>query len=95
MIEEKTTVGMHKLVAEQRQKLNLSGVVDVISFDPKEILLETTQGMLTIKGGDLHVNHLSVERGDVFVEGRIDGLLYSDVISAKAAGSSLLERLFK
>lgn len=94
-MDEKQTVGNHKLIMNHRHSINLTGVLDVISFDLKEILLETSDGMLTIKGNDLHMNHLSVEKGEVNVEGRVDILQYSDVISAKAAGENLLERLFK
>jgi sporulation protein YabP len=94
-MDDKHIAGNHKLTLQHRNGLSLTGVLDVISFDLKEILLETTDGMLTIKGNDLHMNHLSVEKGEVNVEGRVDGLHYSDVVSAKAAGQNLLERLFK
>ena len=67
----------------------------MISFDLKEILLETEQGMLTIKGSDLHINRLSVEKGDVEIEGKLDAFLYSDMSHAKGSGESLLGRLFK
>ena len=50
--------------------------------------METSEGMLTIKGNDLHINRLSVEKGDLEVEGRVDALLYSEVVSAKAMGES-------
>lgn len=91
----KQTAGNHKLTMQNRRSLSLTGVLDVISFDLKEILLETGDGMLTIKGNDLHMNHLSVERGEVNVEGRVDTLHYSEVMSAKAAGEHLWDRLFK
>ena len=94
-MEEKPMAGSHKLLLDRRSRLELSGVLDVISFDLKEILLETADGMLTIKGNDLHMNHLSVDKGEVNVEGRVDVLQYADVVSAKAAGEHLLERLFK
>ena len=64
-MEEKILTSNHKLLASNRSTASLSGVLDVISFDLKEILLETEQGMLTIKGSDLHINRLSVEKGDV------------------------------
>ena len=48
--------------------------------------------MLTIKGNDLHINRLSVEKGDLEVEGRVDALLYSEVVSAKAMGESFSGR---
>lgn len=85
----------HKLLMANRKGISLTGILDVISFDLREILLETSEGMLTIKGNDLHINRLSVEKGDLEVEGRVDALLYSEVVSAKAMGESFLGRMFK
>jgi sporulation protein YabP len=73
----------------------VSGVCDVLSFDLSEILLETDQGMLMIKGSDLHVNRLTLEKGEVDIEGKIDSLTYSDVNGYGGKGESLLGRLFK
>ena len=73
----------------------LNGVVDVLSFDVGEILLETELGMLMIKGNDLHVNRLTLEKGEIDIEGKIDSLTYSDVKSASKQNESLLGRLFK
>lgn len=94
-MEEKQVLSSHKLVMQNRQSMSVTGVLDVIAFDLKEILLETSQGMLTIKGNDLHINRLSVEKGDLDVEGKVDALLYSDVTSPKMAGENLLHRFFK
>ena len=94
-MEEKILANNHKLLASNRSMASLSGVLDVISFDLKEILLETEQGMLTIRGNDLHINRLSVEKGDVEIEGRLDAFLYSDTSHSKGSGESLLGRLFK
>ena len=62
-MDEKKTVMAHRVLMNNRQTGNFSGVLDVLSFDVSEILLETEQGMLLIKGTDLHVNRLSLEKG--------------------------------
>jgi len=85
----------HRLSVTNRGLLTATGVSDVISFDVKEVLLETTRGMLTIKGKDLHVKRLTLEKGEVDLEGTIDGLTYSEVHSAVKSGESLLARMFK
>ena len=85
----------HKVLLANRENGAFSGVVDVRSFDVSEILLETELGMLLIKGHDLHVNRLSLEKGEIDIEGRIDSLAYSDVKSAGKHAESLLGRLFK
>lgn len=95
MVEEKVMVKPHKVLMSNRKTASFSGVLDVISFDLKEILLETEEGMLTIRGNDLHVNRLSVEKGEVEIEGRIDGLQYSELVHHKNQGESLMGRLFK
>ena len=50
----------HKLVLNNRTARLVSGVKDVLSFDLNEVLLETEQGMLMVKGTDLHVNPMSL-----------------------------------
>lgn len=87
--------GVHKLTLENRGALVVGGVVDVISFDLNEILLETDAGMLTIKGQDLHVNRLTLEKGEVDVSGTIDSLLYSEVSGYGQKAQSFFGRLFQ
>ena len=95
-MDEKSNAGKsHKVLLVNRKTGAFSGVVDVLSFDVSEILLETELGMLLIKGHDLHVNRLSLEKGEIDVEGRIDALTYSDVKTAGKQTGTLLGRLFK
>lgn len=90
-----STAKSHKVLLANRNTGAFGGVVDVLSFDVAEILLETELGMLLIKGHDLHVNRLSLEKGEVDIAGRIDSLAYSDVKSAGKQAESWLGRLFK
>ena len=94
-MEEKQYSKAHKLILSNRRTGTITGVSDVISFDISEVLLETEQGMLMIKGADLHVNRLTLEKGDIDIEGRIDSLAYSEVTSFQKQGESLIGRLFK
>ena len=94
-MEDKSYAKPHKLLLNNRRTGTISGVIDVISFDISEILLETEQGMLTIKGADLHVNRLTLEKGEVDVEGQIDSLTSSEITDYHKMGASLLGRLFK
>ena len=73
----------------------VSGVLDVLAFDLNEILLETEQGMLMIKGKDLHVNRLSLEKGEVDLAGHIDSVAYSDVQPHGKKNESLFTKLFR
>ena len=95
MEEKNGTAKSHKVLLVNRKSGAFNGVVDVLSFDVAEILLETELGMLLIKGQDLHVNRLSLEKGEVDIEGRIDSLTYSEVESPGKQAESFLGRLFK
>lgn len=86
---------LHKLIVHNRKNATISGVNDVLSFDITEILLETEQGMLLIKGKDLHVKKLTLEKGEVDIEGKIDSFTYSELISENKGGESWLGRLFR
>lgn len=95
MDEKNSVAKSHKVLLINRKNGAFSGVVDVLSFDVSEILLETELGMLLIKGHDLHVNRLSLEKGEIDIEGRIDSLTYSELKSAGKQAESILGRLFK
>ena len=86
---------MHKVAMTNRRSCTIGGVKDVLSFDIHEILLETEQGMLMIKGDELHVSRLTLEKGEVDVDGKIDSCTYSETAGYGNKGESLLSRLFK
>lgn len=86
--------GNHKVNMEGRNTCKLTGVVDVLSFDERQVMLETVDGMLAMKGTELHVSRLSLEKGEVDVDGRVDALIYTEKTSFAKKGESLLTRLF-
>ena len=86
---------VHKLVVNNRKTSMVTGVLDVLSFDLNEVLLETEQGLLMIKGKDLHVNRLSLEKGEVDITGHVDSLTYSDIQQVGGKGENFFLKLFK
>ena len=94
-MEELKTAKAHKVLLANRKSANFSGVLDVLSFDVNEILLETEQGMLMVKGKDLHVNRLTLEKGEVDLSGHIDSIAYSDVHHVNKKNENLFMKLFK
>ena len=79
MADEKRTSAMpHNLVLEDRRLLTVSGVSDVDSFDEETVVVFTDMGELTVRGTNLHINRLSVDVGELTVEGNIAALIYSD-----------------
>ena len=93
-MEEKLGLS-HKLELYNREKGILTGVLDVISFDENSIVLDTDMGFLTVKGKDLHVSRLSLEKGEMDLEGNVDSLVYSSNESYRKANQSLWAKLFK
>ena len=67
-----------KLTLDDRKRLTVTGVQDVGSFDENAVVLETNQGVLVVRGRALHLRQLSVEGGQVAVEGQVDALLYEE-----------------
>ena len=94
-MEEKIGGRPHRLMMEDRGKMSMTGIVDVISFDEDQVVLDTDKGLLTIKGKDLCVSRLTLDKGEVDVDGQADSLIYSSNVSLRRSGESLLSRLFR
>lgn len=86
---------IQNLVLENREKLSISGVLDVLSFDDQVVIVETELGLLTIKGENLRINKLSIDTSEVVVEGEIYNLAYSESDLDKKSAGSLLGKIFK
>ena len=96
-IEERKTFNtniIQNLVLENRNKLSISGVLDVLSFDDQIVILETDLGMLTVKGENLKINKLSIDTADVIIEGEINSISYSQKDIDKK-NNGFLGKIFK
>ena len=85
---------IQNLILENREKLSISGVIDVLSFDDQVVMIETELGLLTVKGEELRINKLSIDTSEVIVEGNISHLSYSEKNQEKSKGS-LIGKIFK
>ena len=85
----------HSVLMENREKVTITGVVDVDSFDEATVVLVTDMGYITLHGQDLHINKLNLEEGQLIVEGEIIALQYSDHDGLGGKGSGFLSRLFR
>ena len=95
-MEERTqNLKSHTLNVSNRQVVTITGVNDVLSFDAGEVLLDTNDGVLMIRGSALHVSRLTLDRGEVDIDGKVDSLTYSEGKGLKKSGESVLGRLFK
>lgn len=96
-IDERKAVSssiIQNIILENRSKLSISGVLDVLSFDDQVVILETDLGLLTVKGENLRINKLSIDTSEVIVEGDISGLTYSDKDINKTS-NSIFGKIFK
>ena len=86
---------IQNLILENREKLSISGVLDVLSFDDQIVILETELGLLTVKGENLRINKLSLDTSEVIVDGEIYGLNYSEKDPEKKNGGGILGKIFR
>ena len=86
-----TSPAAHRVELLGRESLTVTGVEDVERFDEAEIVMNTAQGVLIVTGEGLHIGKLSLDGGELHVDGRIETLAYED---ASAARGGLLARLF-
>jgi len=82
---------VHRLELDSRERLIVSGVEDVERFDENMVVMSTSAGTLVVTGEELHIGKLSLEGGELHVDGHIDSLAYEDHSGSRGG---LLQRLF-
>ncbi|MBU3190864.1 sporulation protein YabP [Clostridium bowmanii] len=82
------------LMLENRKKLTINGVIEVINFNENQILLNTDVGTMIVKGKELKMNKLDVQNGDVIITGKVDAFVYTSDKS-KVKKDSIISRLFR
>ena len=88
-MEDKTLENPHKLILESRDRLTVNGVTEVESFDEAMVVLHTTKGVLVVRGEGLHLQMLSLDGGQVHVDGNVNSMTYEELQQG-----SFLSRLF-
>ena len=97
-LEEKNNIHsgvVQNILLENREKLNISGVNDVLSFDDQIVIIETELGLLTVKGEEIRINKLSVDTSEVIIDGKIDNISYSNKEIDRRTNTGLLSKIFK
>ena len=82
----------HHLRLDERERLTVSGVEDVESFDESAIVMYTVKGTLVVRGSGLHIDRLSLDGGELSVEGTVDALVYE---AQKRESGGVFSRLFR
>ena len=73
---QSNSTGQHKLILQNRKSGSFTGVTDVVNFDANEIILDTELGRLTIKGKELHVNRLDLQKKEVEIRDNTKGVTF-------------------
>lgn len=97
MIEDKKVQKpkVQNLILENRERLNISGVINVESFNDESVIVDTELGVLVVKGIDLHINKLNIDSSELGIEGEIVSCEYSDRDGSRNKGGGFFARMFK
>ena len=96
MIEDKKTLKpkVQNLILENRERLSVSGVIDVESFNDESVIVDTELGVLVVRGMDLHISKLNIDSSELSIEGDIMSCEYSDRDGSRSKGG-FFARMFK
>ncbi len=94
-MELMSSVSQHTMNIDNRQKANITGIKKVISVDTDLIVVITDAGKISIKGQDLHANHLDVDSGKMEFTGIINNINYTDYKTSGQKAAGFVGRLFK
>lgn len=89
-MSENTVKKPHILTLDNRSLLSVTGVEDVVGFDEQTINIRLSDCTLVVKGTSLHISKLSLDSGDVVIDGRISSLQYLG-----ASGRNMRSKLFR
>jgi sporulation protein YabP len=96
MMEEKkvSKPKVQNLILENRERLSITGVIDVESFNDESVIVDTELGILVVRGMDLHISKLNIDSSELSIEGEIVSCEYSEKDS-RSKGSGFFARMFK
>ena len=83
---------IQNVIIENRKKLYISGVKQVISFDEETVLLDSTLGRMTVKGEGVKIENFNTDTGDLSASGTIHAVVY---MAGRESGGGFISRLFK
>ena len=92
MPEEKNTRRPHNVLIYGRERAEISGVENVVSFDETMIVAETTHGVLSVEGEGLTISKLDTDNGEIFLEGTVNSVFYP--VDEKTETKSIFKRIF-
>jgi sporulation protein YabP len=97
MVEDKKVLKpkTQNVILENRERLSVSGVIDVESFNDEMVIIDTELGVLVVRGEDLHISKLNIDSSELNIEGDIVSCEYNDRESSKSKGFGFFSKMFK
>jgi len=94
---ENRTEPQCRLSLTDRQVFEASGILEVESFDDRQVVVESRLGTLVVKGEGMHIVQLNLDEGKIVLEGEVAGIQYAETGKArlKQKGKGIMERLFR
>ena len=93
-MNEEKKIYKHSVVIDKREKTAINGILDVISFDEELVIAETEMGVILLKGEDLHVNKIDLDKGELDIDGKVISLVYEEKGSS-GKSNSIFDKIFK
>ena len=93
--EETKPAKMQNIILENRNRLHLSGVLDVLNFDEEIVTVETELGVLIVKGSDLRLNKFNLDNNELSIDGEVISMTYDDKANPSKRGEGLFTKIFK
>ncbi|MBR1413717.1 MAG: sporulation protein YabP [Bacilli bacterium] len=92
---EQIIVGSHEVKVFDRSQILLTGIKKITSFDNEEFLMESSLGMILLKGEGLEILKLDTHDGNVKIKGKINSFNYIEDKHVKSKDESIIAKLFK
>lgn len=89
---EEISKAVQNVIIENRKKLSISGVKEIVNFDDETIILETSLARMTVKGENLRVESYNTDTGDLFATGTVHAVVY---MAGENSGGGFISRLFR
>ena len=89
------TGNKHEINLLNRYKLSITGINKINSLNNEEFIIDTIQGNLLIKGSDLTMQQLDIDKGQIWIEGKIDTIEYLDKEEKKKEKEGFFKKIFK
>ena len=90
-----TILGHHQVSMKERKLMEITGIRKLLAFDSELFTIETTMGILSVRGIDLELKNLDLEKGELSIIGHITGYDYDDIHMVGSESKGILSKLFK